>query len=160
MYYFDRYNLNWLTWFHFIFLEGGLLIILKDCMFFLSLFLVVARMSISTTSFIKQLFSGIFCFGNLNAFLWSMIWKASLGLELIKTFLLQFFLNKFFYVLSCFVLLVTPCLIKAVQPCMEWIPILKKAHLPIGRCAICRYTVGYQDVSVGCGMPYFDQVMR
>ena len=110
--------------------------------------------------FIKELFSGLFCFGNLNAFLWSMIWKASLGLELIKTFLLQFVLNKFFYVLSCFVLLVTPCLIKAVQPCMEWIPILKKAHLPICRCAICRYTVGSRDVSVRWSSNVIDKDVR
>ena len=29
---------NWLNWFHFLFLEGGLLVILIDCMIFLSPF--------------------------------------------------------------------------------------------------------------------------
>ena len=33
-------HLNWLNWFHFFVLEGGLLIILIDCMIFLSQFLV------------------------------------------------------------------------------------------------------------------------
>ena len=36
---------NWLNWFHFLFLEGGLLVILMDCMIFLSPFLDVTRMS-------------------------------------------------------------------------------------------------------------------
>ena len=41
---------NWLNWFHFLFLEGGLLIILIDYMIFLSPFLGVTRMSMSTTT--------------------------------------------------------------------------------------------------------------
>ena len=41
-------------------LEGGLLVILIDCMIFLSSFLDVTRMSISTVSFLAQLGSGIF----------------------------------------------------------------------------------------------------
>ena len=41
---------NWLNWFHFLFLEGGLLVILIDCMSFLSPFLDVTSMSISTVS--------------------------------------------------------------------------------------------------------------
>ena len=52
---------NWLSWFHFLFLEGGLLVILKDCMIFLSPFLDVTRMSMSTVSFLAQLNSGILC---------------------------------------------------------------------------------------------------
>ena len=47
--------LNWFNWFHFLFLEGGLLVILIDCMFFLSPFLDVTRMSMSTVSFLAQL---------------------------------------------------------------------------------------------------------
>ena len=43
---------NWLNWFHFLFLRGGLLIILIDCMIFPSPFLDVARMSMSTVSFL------------------------------------------------------------------------------------------------------------
>ena len=40
--YFGRYALqNWLNWFHFLFLEGGLLLILIDCIIFLSSFLDV-----------------------------------------------------------------------------------------------------------------------
>ena len=44
-----------------VFLEGGLLIILIDFMIFLSPFLDVTRMSMSTVSFLAQLGSGILC---------------------------------------------------------------------------------------------------
>ena len=54
-------HLNWLNWFHFLVLEGNLLIILIDCMIFLSPFLDVTRMSMSTVSFLTQLDSGILC---------------------------------------------------------------------------------------------------
>ena len=54
-------HLNWLNWFHFLILEGGLLIILIDCMIFLSPFLDVTRMFMSTVSFLAQLNSGILC---------------------------------------------------------------------------------------------------
>ena len=43
------------------FLEGGLLVILIDCMIFLSPFLNVTRMSMSSVSFLTQLDSGILC---------------------------------------------------------------------------------------------------
>ena len=62
---------NWLNCFHFLFLEGGLLVILIDCMIFLSLFLVVTRISMSTVSSLAQLGSGVFCLQ--NAFLWPII---------------------------------------------------------------------------------------
>ena len=52
---------NWLNWFHFLFLEGGLLVILIDCMIFLSPFLDVTRMSMSTVSFLAWLNSRILC---------------------------------------------------------------------------------------------------
>ena len=39
---------NWLNWFHFLFLDGGLIVILIDCMIFWSPFLDVTRMSMST----------------------------------------------------------------------------------------------------------------
>ena len=55
---------NWLNWFHFLFFEGGLLVILKDCMIFQSPFLDVTRMSMSTVSFLTQLKSGILCLQN------------------------------------------------------------------------------------------------
>ena len=48
------------------FLEGGLLVILIDCMIFLSPFLDVTRMSMSTVSFLTELESEILC--QLNAF--------------------------------------------------------------------------------------------
>ena len=54
-------HLNWLNWFHFLILEGGLLVILIDYMIFVSPFLDVTRMSMSTVSFLVQLDSGIFC---------------------------------------------------------------------------------------------------
>ena len=43
------------------FLEVGLLVIMIDCMIFLSPFLDVTRMSLSTVSFLAELGSGIFC---------------------------------------------------------------------------------------------------
>ena len=46
--------------FHFLFLEGGLLIILIDCMIFVSLFLDVTRASMLTIFFFAQLDYGIF----------------------------------------------------------------------------------------------------
>ena len=52
---------NWLNWFHFIFLEGGLLVILIDCMVFLLLFLDDTKMPMSTVSLLVQLDSGILC---------------------------------------------------------------------------------------------------
>ena len=52
---------NWVNWFHFLFLEGGVLVILIDCMIFLSPFLDVTRMSMSTVSFLAQLDCGILC---------------------------------------------------------------------------------------------------
>ena len=52
---------NWPNWFHFLFLERGLLVILIGCMIFPSPFLNVTRMSISTVSFLAQLDSGILC---------------------------------------------------------------------------------------------------
>ena len=39
---------NWLKWFHFLFPVGGLLVILTDCMIFLSPFLDVTKMSMSS----------------------------------------------------------------------------------------------------------------
>ena len=45
---------NWYNWFHFLFREGGLLVILIDCMIFLSSFLNGTRMSMSTVSLLKQ----------------------------------------------------------------------------------------------------------
>ena len=67
-YYFGR---CWLNWIHFLILEGGLLVILLDCMTFLSPFLGVTRVFMSTVSFLGQLDSGILCLW--NAFLWPMI---------------------------------------------------------------------------------------
>ena len=46
---------NWLNWFHFLLLEVGLLVILIDCLYFLSPFLDVTSMSMSTVSILTQL---------------------------------------------------------------------------------------------------------
>ena len=54
-------HLNWHNWFLFLILEGDLLVILIDCMIFLSPFLEVTRMSMSTVSFLVLLDSGILC---------------------------------------------------------------------------------------------------
>ena len=53
--------LNRLNWFHILCLEGGLLVIQIDCMTFLSPFLDVTRVYISTVSFFAQLDSEILC---------------------------------------------------------------------------------------------------
>ena len=60
-------HLNWLNWFQFLILDGGLLVILIDCMIFLSSFLDVTRMFKSIVSFLAHLDSGILCL--YNAFL-------------------------------------------------------------------------------------------
>ena len=52
-YYFGRCCLNWLNWFHFLILKVGLLIIVIDCMIFLSPFLDLTRMCISKFSFLS-----------------------------------------------------------------------------------------------------------
>ena len=60
-YYFGRCYLNWLNWFHFLLIEGDLLVILIDCMIFVTPFLDVTRMSMSTVYFLIQLDTGILC---------------------------------------------------------------------------------------------------
>ena len=52
-YYFGRCCLNWLNWFHFLILKVGLLIIVVDCMIFLSPFLDLTRMCMSKFSFVS-----------------------------------------------------------------------------------------------------------
>ena len=54
-------HLNSLNYFCCIALEVDLLVILIDCMIFLSPFLDVTRMSISTVSFLARLDSGVLC---------------------------------------------------------------------------------------------------
>ena len=44
-------HLNWLNWFRFVILKGGLHVIVIDCMIFLSLFVDVTRMSMSAVFF-------------------------------------------------------------------------------------------------------------
>ena len=75
--------MNWLNWFHLLFLKEGLLVILIDCKIFLSPFLDITRMSMSGVSFLTQLDSGILCI--LDAFLWPRILVA-LSLELTDIF--------------------------------------------------------------------------
>ena len=54
-------HLKWLNWFHFLIFNGGLLIILIDSMIFLSPFLDVTRLFISTVYFLPRLDFGILC---------------------------------------------------------------------------------------------------
>ena len=61
---FVNVNLNWLNWFHFLILERGLLIVLIDCKNFLSPFLDVTRMPMSTIFFLGELDPGILCLEN------------------------------------------------------------------------------------------------
>ena len=60
-YYFDRCSSELAQLVPYLFLEGDLLVILTDCMIFLSPFLDVTRMSMSTVSFLALLNSGILC---------------------------------------------------------------------------------------------------
>ena len=48
-------HLNWLNCFHFLILKRGLIIILRDCLVFLSPFLDVTQTFMSTVSFLTQL---------------------------------------------------------------------------------------------------------
>ena len=54
-------HLNSLNWIHFLILQGGLFVVLIDCMILLSPFLDVTRMSMSRVSFLAQLDSEILC---------------------------------------------------------------------------------------------------
>ena len=47
--------MNWLNWFYFLILDGGLVVTLIDCMIFCLPFLDVTRMSMSAVSFLAQL---------------------------------------------------------------------------------------------------------
>ena len=60
-------HLNRLNWLHTLILEGGLRVNQIDYMIFMSPFLDVTRMSMSTVSFLAQLDSGILY--QQNAFL-------------------------------------------------------------------------------------------
>ena len=52
---------NWFNWSHFLFFEGGLLVILIECIIFLSPFLDFTRMSMSAVSFFTHPGRGILC---------------------------------------------------------------------------------------------------
>ena len=60
-YYFGRCSFELAQLVPILFLQGGLLVILIDCMMFLSPFLDFIRMSMSTVSFLTQLDSRILC---------------------------------------------------------------------------------------------------
>ena len=60
-YYFGRCSSELAELVPLLIVEGGLLVILIDCMIFLSPFLDVTRMSMSTVFFLAQLGSGILC---------------------------------------------------------------------------------------------------
>ena len=49
------FHLNWLSWFHFLIFGGDLHVILIDCLIFLSPFIDVTRMPMSTVSLLAQL---------------------------------------------------------------------------------------------------------
>ena len=62
-------HLKWFDWFHFLYLKGGLLVILKDCMIFLSAILRCYKEVYINSSFLVQLDSGICAY----RMLWPMI---------------------------------------------------------------------------------------
>ena len=118
--------LDWINWFHFLFLEDDQHVVLIDCMIFLSPFLEVTRMSISS-------------FFPCTARLWNSLPIKCFPLAYnvnglksrIKSFNCRFFLKRLPVCVNLFVLLflAIPYRIVAVQPCMEWIPIKKKIKL-------------------------------
>ena len=63
--------MSWLNWLHFPIHEGGLIVVLIDCLVFMSKFLDVARISMSAVCFLVQLDSAYRNFPltyELNAF--------------------------------------------------------------------------------------------
>ena len=114
--------MNYLNWFHFLILEGGLLLILIDCMIFLPPFLDVTRVSMSIVFFPR------------TARLWNFLpiefFSLTYDLSGLK-YRIRFFLNRFPVYFNLFVLLflVTPCLVVAVEPCIKGILINKKRLL-------------------------------
>ena len=60
----ENVHLVWLNWFPYLVLVEGFVVILKDCMVFLSPLLDDIRMSIPTVSFIVQLYPEILCLQN------------------------------------------------------------------------------------------------
>ena len=102
-YCFGRRYMNWLNCFQFFIITRGPLVIIFGCMIFLSLFINIIRMSLSTNSFnsLAQLDRGIITCKMLSFDIWS---KWSKWLELIDTpFILRFFRNIF---ASCFFIFV------------------------------------------------------
>ena len=107
---------DWLNWFHSLFIKVGLLVIQIDCMIFLSQFLDVTRMS----SFFRR-----------TARPWNSLpiecFPLTYGLKDFKSRINRHLLSvgfcytDFLYAITFSVLLflVSPCLIVAVQPCME-----------------------------------------
>ena len=70
-------HLNWVSWYHFFIVEEGLLVILRDCMIFLSTFLNITRMSVNSFPLTARFWNSqpIKCFPltyDLNCF-WSRI---------------------------------------------------------------------------------------
>ena len=109
--------LNWLNWFHLLVFMEDPLYVLTGCIIFLSPFLDVIRMSVSTVPFFAKLDFGILYLQ--NAFLWPMIWMV-LSLGMIDRMRLPIFSLS-----SCWTL----CLAVAIHLCMDWIWIKEKSFL-------------------------------
>ena len=112
-------HLNWLNWFPVLFLEGGLLVVLIDCMI--------------SSAIIPRCYKDVYVnsFFPRTARLWNPlpIECCTLnydlnGLELTPVNC-RFFLKTFTVCFNLFVLLffITPCLVVHVQPYMERIPV-------------------------------------
>ena len=118
-YYFGRCLSELTQLFYFLILEGGLLVILMDCMIFLLPFLDVIRVSLLAVSFFAQLdwsFLPRKCFVltyNLNGF----------NSRINRLSIYRFFLNRSPVCFNLFVLLflITSRLVVSVQPFMGWI---------------------------------------
>ena len=118
-------HLNWLNWFHFLILEGSLLVILVYRLHDFSVTITRCHKDVYVNGFFP-------CRARPLNSLTIEYFPLTYDLNHFKSRInrhLRFFLNIFSVCLNLFVILflVTPCLVVAVRPCMEWIPILKKA---------------------------------
>ena len=118
-------HLNWLNWFHFLILEGSLLVILVYRLHDFSVTITRCHKDVYVNGFFP-------CRARPLNSLTIEYFPLTYDLNHFKSRInrhLRFFLNIFSVCLNLFVILflVTPCLVVAVRPCMEWISILKKA---------------------------------
>ena len=100
-YYLVDVHLNWLNWFHFLILVAGPLVLLIGCIIFLTPFLGVIRMFMSTVSSIAVSFLNFWILFLQNTFLWPNI-RMALSLKLTDTYYLWALSKQPSHILSIF----------------------------------------------------------